>query len=620
MRSSKTIKNSGKGTLFHVKRCIWLLSKRARVLYLSIILSQALISILDLVGLALIMQLVVGFQNSNEGQTSSILQTAPFFGQLFSSVDSTILLGAVLIIFIFKGVLSLILHSVNIRLMENETIKLVKRLSRLIFAFRTSSYRKLSSQEISHTLFNSTEMVLRDTLVPVSVILSDTVLIVLIGINLGISAKVLFLPTAFYFLLIFISLRRVEKRKTRNSYRIQWETEISGRTRVLETILSLRELYVSAKLNLMLSKIIELRSESIKAGGVVALAQLRPKYLYEMALFGGIGVIALVSNLFDQKDSILTFLVLFIISASRMIPSLMRIQYYLGIFQKSKEQTQKMFQILEINETRSGEIAEYLCSPPTAPNELTFLSEIVIEDASFKYDATQEYPTLNGINLKVSGGEAIAIVGPSGSGKSTLVDIILGYQAPDTGHVLISGVSPRNCFSLWPGKVAYVPQKVPMYEGTLFENIAVGVELSDSNSAEVRKRVENLLDKVELGEFFRRQEKGIDCLVSELGSNLSGGQVQRIGIARALFSEPLILVLDETTSSLDSATEHEVMKYINSLKGEVTIVIVSHRLSTIQACDRIYYLEHGKFIAEGKFDDVRKTVPNFEDQIKQLKI
>jgi ATP-binding cassette subfamily C protein len=587
---------------------------------LSIILSQALISILDLVGLALIMQLVVGFQNSNEGQTSSILQTAPFFGQLFSSVDSTILLGAVLIIFIFKGVLSLILHSVNIRLMENETIKLVKRLSRLIFAFRTSSYRKLSSQEISHTLFNSTEMVLRDTLVPVSVILSDTVLIVLIGINLGISAKVLFLPTAFYFLLIFISLRRVEKRKTRNSYRIQWETEISGRTRVLETILSLRELYVSAKLNLMLSKIIELRSESIKAGGVVALAQLRPKYLYEMALFGGIGVIALVSNLFDQKDSILTFLVLFIISASRMIPSLMRIQYYLGIFQKSKEQTQKMFQILEINETRSGEIAEYLCSPPTAPNELTFLSEIVIEDASFKYDATQEYPTLNGINLKVSGGEAIAIVGPSGSGKSTLVDIILGYQAPDTGHVLISGVSPRNCFSLWPGKVAYVPQKVPMYEGTLFENIAVGVELSDSNSAEVRKRVENLLDKVELGEFFRRQEKGIDCLVSELGSNLSGGQVQRIGIARALFSEPLILVLDETTSSLDSATEHEVMKYINSLKGEVTIVIVSHRLSTIQACDRIYYLEHGKFIAEGKFDDVRKTVPNFEDQIKQLKI
>jgi len=459
-------------------------------------------------------------------------------------------------------------------------------------------------------------MVFRDTLIPISVILTDSVLIFLIGVNLLITAKVLFIPTLAYFLFIFIALRKQEKTKTKNSYRIQWEKEIEGRARLQETLLSLRELFVSAKLNLMLNKIVDARGASVKAGAVVTLSQLRPKYFYEMALFGGIGIIALVAKISNNQDLILSFLVLFVISASRLIPSLMRIQYYLGIFQKSKEQTSSIFDILEHNHLAVEEVPNLLYSPTGDENKTVFSPEILVENLSFNYDSSQVQPTLAELNFKVEPGETIAIVGPSGSGKSTLIDVILGYQSPDTGRVYVSGVEPHVCFSKWPGKVAYVPQKVPIYEGTLFENVAVGLDTSDFEVN--RLRVFNLLEKVELGEFVLQQEKGIDCLISELGSNLSGGQVQRIGIARALFSNPEVLVLDESTSALDSSTEHAVINYINSLRGKVTIVIVTHRLSIIKACDRIYYLKQGRIIAQGNFDEMRNVLPDFEAQVKML--
>ena len=618
MNEQKNAKRVHTGAFSHISRCFRLLSIRGRILYISILLAQSVTSILDLVGLALIVQLVIELQDSAGGQNSSVKQTSPFIERFYTGVDTDFLLVAVLTIFILKGVLSLILHSINVRVMVRETIDLVKKLSKLIFAFRTSSYKKLSSQDISYTLFTSTEMVFKDTLVPVSVIFSDSVLIFLIGINLLVSAQVLFLPTLAYFLFIFIALRMHEKTKTKYSYRIQWEKEIEGRARLHETLMSLRELFVSAKLNLMLNRVVDARGASVKAAAVVTLSQLRPKYFYEMALFGGIGIIASVAKISNNQDLILSFLVLFVISASRLIPSLMRIQYYLGTFQKSKEQTRSLFEILERNHLAEEDFPNLLNSPASWENKDIFSPEICVDNLSFSYDGSQLQPTLDKLNFKVAPGETIAIVGPSGSGKSTLIDVVLGYQSPDTGRVHVSGVEPRVCFSKWPGKVAYVPQKVVIYEGTLFDNIAVGVGITDLE--ENRHKVINLLEKVELRDFVLQQAKGIDCPISELGSNLSGGQAQRIGIARALFSNPEVLVLDETTSALDSTTEYAVMEYINSLRGKVTTVIVTHRLSTIKTCDQIYYLEQGRIIARGSFDEMRSALPDFEAQVKLLEL
>jgi ABC-type multidrug transport system fused ATPase/permease subunit len=296
----------------------------------------------------------------------------------------------------------------------------------------------------------------------------------------------------------------------------------------------------------------------------------------------------------------------------------MRIQYYLITFQKSKVQTDNLFKVLENNHATEEVISARLCIPKSNLDASNFSPHIKIENVSFSYDSIQSNPTLEDLTLTVFAGESIAIVGPSGSGKSTLIDLLLGYQAPDKGQVYISDVEPRACFSMWPGKVAYVPQKVPIYEGNLFDNIAIGAD--GSNLLAARQRAMTLLERVEMGDFVRQQKQGIDSQISELGSNLSGGQIQRIGIARALFSEPSVLVLDETTSSLDSATEHAVMNYLNSLRGKVTLVIVAHRLSTIKTCDRIYYLDRGRIKAQGNFNEIRKAIPDFETQVKLLEM
>jgi ABC-type multidrug transport system fused ATPase/permease subunit len=334
-----------------------------------------------------------------------------------------------------------------------------------------------------------------------------------------------------------------------------------------------------------------------------------------MSLFGGIGFIVLISTSTGNRDFILTYLVLFVVSSSRMIPSLLRIQYYMGLFQKSKEQTSRIFEVLG-NADSLTETA--LKSKFVLPKfiEKKFTPLIEADSLSFSFEPDRGRPTINNLSFSVLPGETVAIVGRSGAGKSTLVDLILGYQKPNSGSIEISGLEPRHCFEIWPGQVSYVPQKVSIYEATLLANIAVGHD--GINDLTVREKVLHLLERVEMGNFVRQQVDGLDTKLSEAGTSLSGGQIQRIGIARALFTNPSLLVLDESTSSLDSSTEHAVMKSIFELAGEITIIIVAHRLSTIKSADKILYLNNGELEAIGGFEKVKSLIPDFEKQINFL--
>jgi ATP-binding cassette subfamily C protein len=247
-----------------------------------------------------------------------------------------------------------------------------------------------------------------------------------------------------------------------------------------------------------------------------------------------------------------------------------------------------------------------------------FQPEITVRQLTFSYEINDEVKTITDLNFEIKPGEVIALVGPSGSGKSTIVDLILGYQSPGSGSVQISGLNPRIAFEKWPGNVAYVPQRVTIYQGSLFSNIAVG----DSNSLDEasREKVVELLKIVGLTEFLFDLSNGIDTQLSEMGSNLSGGQIQRIGIARALHSNPKIIVLDESTSALDSYSESEIMDLLLSFRGEKTMIFVAHRLSTIKTADRIFYVNNGVIEAKGTFTELRDLVPDFNRQVEILNI
>jgi ABC-type multidrug transport system fused ATPase/permease subunit len=171
-----------------------------------------------------------------------------------------------------------------------------------------------------------------------------------------------------------------------------------------------------------------------------------------------------------------------------------------------------------------------------------------------------------------------------------------------------------DAISKWPGAIAYVPQNVLISDGTIRTNVALGFPIALATDELVWKA----LDVAQLSDFVRSLEGGLDAQVGENGAKISGGQRQRLGIARALFSKPQLLVLDEATSSLDSETELKISKAIQNLRGKVTVVIIAHRLSTVRKADNVYYLEDGKIKASGSFEEVRKMSPEFDQQAKLL--
>jgi ATP-binding cassette subfamily B protein len=194
---------------------------------------------------------------------------------------------------------------------------------------------------------------------------------------------------------------------------------------------------------------------------------------------------------------------------------------------------------------------------------------------------------LDGVNLEIRRGEKIGLVGESGSGKSTLVDILIGLYRPMEGEIFVDNTKlDESNIRSWRRKIGYIPQKIELMEGTVAQNVA----LEDRYNVE---RVEEVLEQARLLDFFKREYEGIDTMIGEDGIKLSGGQRQRLAIARALYHNPEILVLDEATSALDMETEKNIMEEIYRLGEDKTIVIVAHRLSTLEGCDKIYQLTKG---------------------------
>jgi len=225
----------------------------------------------------------------------------------------------------------------------------------------------------------------------------------------------------------------------------------------------------------------------------------------------------------------------------------------------------------------------------------------------YGYPDSQRNAT-EGISLVIEEGKYVAIVGPSGSGKTTLVDLILGILRPSSGNVLIGGVPPWDLISTQPGLIAYVPQDVMIINGTVRDNIAMGYNSDQFSDADF----EDAIKLSQLTHLIDSLPDGLDSVLADKGSNLSGGQRQRIGIARALFTKPKILILDEATSSLDGSTEAGISDSLYSLRGEITVIVIAHRLSSIMNADEIIYIESGKILASGDFDQLRKLVPDFD--------
>ena len=335
-------------------------------------------------------------------------------------------------------------------------------------------------------------------------------------------------------------------------------------------------------------------SEQLVGNAAVArrfsVSQLLPRTGLEILTIAGLAV--LVSTMVvsgEDLNSVLPVLGLFGAAAFRLVPAVSRMVSMVQTIAVNRPVVKELFHDLALRTSNT----------PKRQDHDGFAQEVEVNDLSFKYE-TAPTNALSNVSLRVKRGEAVGLVGPSGSGKSTLVDVLLGLLDPASGAVLVDGINVQDRIRWWQDQIGYVPQSIFLTDDTLRRNVAFGLPKSEIDDA----AVDAAIRAAQLEEFVKALPLGLETVVGERGVRLSGGQRQRIGIARALYSNPDVLVLDEATSSLDTETEHGVMQAVQALRGNKTVIIVAHRLSTVEYCDRLYRLESSRIVDEGTFDEV----------------
>ena len=340
------------------------------------------------------------------------------------------------------------------------------------------------------------------------------------------------------------------------------------------------------------------------------------KYIIEASVLVGALLLGVVQFLMTDSVTAVTTLAIFLAAGTRIAPAVLRVQQGAVQIRKGIGMATPTLDLLEtfsINTSIPRNSKQF-------PVEVLdfdypgFNAEIYAEGVSLTYPGTL-VPAVSNISITIQSGESVSFVGPSGAGKSTLIDTLLGVLPPSQGKIELSGIEPLRAAMQWPGAIAYVPQEILIKDGTIRENVGMGFSISSATD----ELVYEALKIASLDEFVAQLPLGIDARVGENGARLSGGQRQRLGIARAMFTKPKLLVLDEATSSLDEETEQAVSRALQSLHGKVTILMIAHRLSTIRNSDRVIYILDGKIEAQGKYEDVRSKVPNFDIEAIQFR-
>jgi ABC-type multidrug transport system fused ATPase/permease subunit len=403
----------------------------------------------------------------------------------------------------------------------------------------------------------------------------------------------------------FASYRLMHKR-AKSIGEFNSKMEIKSQEKIVEVLTSYRELTVANRKNYYANNISKIRQEVSKTNAEMAFMPNISKYVIESTVVLGAILVSGIQFVLNDASRAVGTLSIFLAAGMRMAPAALRIQQAAITIKSSIGAAKPTLDLInQLNEVRPIETSE---------NSLDlihngFIPQVEIRNSTLIYPDTIE-PAIREVSLTVSAGSTLAFVGPSGAGKTTVVDILLGVLDPQVGEIQISGRNPAEASRIWPGAISYVPQDIAIVSGTIRDNVALGYprEVATDELVQIALKVAGL------DSFVQSLKNGMDTVVGERGTKLSGGQRQRLGIARAMFTNPKLLVLDEATSSLDGETELQVSDAIRSLHGSTTVILIAHRLSTVRDADKVVYLNDGKIIASGTFDEVRTQVPDFDHQ------
>ena len=549
-----------------------------------IIFSFVISSLLDLIGIGLLSIYVTLLINPDLIVSSYIFTKYHFLSEITSLNQLANLVGSVLVIlFVLKLFISIIIYNIVFKFTHSRQ-KLLRQ--KLLNSYKKLSYEKYIYRDSSDSIASigvyvkNYGSVITGLLLFVSdMIIALFIAILLLSFNGPFFIIIIFLLTLvvyFYKILLLNSFTKLGENLNKG-----YKNIYQG---VQEYFDGFKELYVLNRYSYFENKILsgtnEVANSDIKQSIIAAI----PKLMIELTIvILMVGIVSYTIFIGEAISNIIPLLTLFAAASIRLAPMFNQVSRFFSIFSYGQDSILKLYdeifieQKLTINEKVSNTNIKF--------------KNLELKKVSYKYPKS-ETRILDNVSLKINAGETIAIRGPSGSGKTTLVDIILGLLQPESGEIFFNGNLIKD-HSL-TNMVAYLPQEIFLVNDTIKNNVALGSNNKDIN----HQKVIDCLNQAQLSSFIEEQKNGIETLVGQKGINLSGGQKQRIALARAFYYDREIIVFDEATSALDRDIEKEIVNQINLLKGNKTVIMISHNANTIKYCNIIFDIPKNRIIDE----------------------
>ena len=553
--------------------------KRMFILFLMLLVGM----IFEVLGIGLLLPIITSIINPEKIMGYSIIKDLVLFLNIKSEVEFVkYSLLFLILVYLIKSIYLLFLSYFQ----NNFISKLTVDTSDLLF----ENY--LNKSYIYHLNRNSSELIKNfqveitgfgNYLVSYLQLLTESVLALsVIFTLLYIEFTATILVMFFFFILSYLFHQFAKKKSERwGSLRALNDSEISKV--IIEGLSGIKEILILGRKSFFKRKLIQLNE--IKADLSVKSMTIRQVPRFYLELLSVISLVVFIYFLLindKNLDSILITLGVFVGATFRLLPSINRIlsslqniKYYKSSLDIISLELKGVHKNLNKNENLEGEI--------------DFKKSLELKHISFSYNDNK--PILENINFKINKGELVGIIGESGAGKTTLINIIVGLLTQNSGKIFLDGneLDEMN-LNLWRSKIGYVPQDVYLIDDTIENNIAFGVEQNKINT----ENIDRAIEKSQLRTFIDQLPKGKNTIVGERGVQISGGQRQRIGIARALYNNAELLLLDEATSALDVQTEANFMEAVSELKGNKTVLIITHRVSSLENCNKIFKIEKGE--------------------------
>lgn len=608
----ENLRKRWRGTTF--ARSLRLLSRRDQKKISLVVFVQISLGLLDLIGVALVGILGVLAINGIKSQEAGgrVSQVIRFLGlEDFSFQSQTAIIGAVAAgVLIARTLASVYFSKRIIFFLSRRGANISSTLISRILAQPLLDVQSRSTQETLYAVTTGVSTITLGVLATGVNLISDASLMLVMIIGLTIVDPIVAMCTFIIFGAIGFVMYKLMHIKARSLGIKESQLNIQSNQKIIEVLDSYRETIVRNRREFYSKRIGALREELADTMAEITFMPNVSKYVIETSVVIGALLISAIQFLMNDASHSIGTLSIFLAAGTRIAPAVLRAQQGALSIRSALGSASPTLNLIESLSHVTPKPKKNVSDTYDYPG---FQGSIELKEVTFRYPGS-EVNALDSISLVINHGQTAAIVGSSGAGKTTIVDVILGVLPPDSGEVLISGKTPNEAIENWSGAISYVPQDVTVIQGSIRENIGLGYpgEMATDH------KVTGCIELAQLSNFVAGLPKGLDEDAGENGSKISGGQRQRIGIARALFTNPKLIILDEATSALDGQTEADLTEAIRTLRGEVTVVMIAHRLSTVRDVDVVIYMDKGKVLKIGTFDEVRKSVPDFEIQAQLM--